>query len=329
MDFSRPVHHTPPPDGDFGLSTLFILSPFEQPHSTPSPLAYFPFEDLPAEITIRILQEVVTSSPSFYPSLVLVSRKMQDLVYHDCLPRLPVMLKDRNQILSFHHLVTAHPHVAARIQSLCIAHGLGDSGDLAKQVTIVNACVRLTNLLCTLNTLIAAMSTSRMLLHTQCKYLTLTLVFNPWATSNHIVPLLDQITHLRIVGLTTFEIPKFTLRSLTHLSFFFNFGSLPEMNRMNLSDSDCFPVLNQVVLTVGFWRWSTIGEDAFRAEAFEIDQRLCIFHCQVDWDECRIWKEGVLGSGGLWNATSGWRTQDRPISPRLSDSGAVEPQLCG
>jgi hypothetical protein len=324
-DCSRFVHRLPSRDSDFGLSTLFILSPLEQSVSTPSSPAGFPFEDLPIEIATRILQEVASSSPSYCPSLVLVSRRIQDLVYHDCIPHLPIMLQDRKQVLSFYFLVTTRPQVAIRVQSLCITHGHGNGEDLAKQVAIVNACVRLTNLMCTLNTLIAAMSTSRMLLHTQCRHLTLTLVFNSWATSDQIVPLLNQITHLRIVGLTTFEIPKFTLKCLTHLSFFFNFGDLPHVNKMNLSDLDRFPVLDQIVLTVGFWRWSIIGKDAFRAEAFDIDHRLCIFHCPVNWDEGRIWKEGVLGLGGLWNVTR-WRAPRRPPSAHLTDSGAlIEP----
>jgi hypothetical protein len=114
-----------------------------------------------------------------YQSLVRVSCAMQALVYHECLPYLPVMLHTHEHVDSFGALLDSPTAAGPRIRSPWIIVDTKTSTERTRGHTIVQKCTHLTRLAYNIN-LIGALASSAVLEHHNLKHLTLIETIVPW-----------------------------------------------------------------------------------------------------------------------------------------------------
>lgn len=157
-----------------------------------------------------------------YLSLVLVSRRCQQLTFHAFLPHTPIKLIIPKQIHSFGFLLYKRPQLATLIHHLWITPYKEDL--LLPCVEIVKKCLNLKSLASNaymVRESITLRGPRHRLSHLDCKDLTLLWTSTEiWAsllgTPNGLA-LFRQLTHLRLIGdRFPTDIP---LPSLTHLSY--------------------------------------------------------------------------------------------------------------
>ena len=104
---------------------------------------YFRFLDLPPEISFLVLTNCI-GWPGIYLSLVLVSRRSQQLTFHALLPLTPIKLITPEQIHSFDFLLCQKPKLATLVHHLWVTPYKEDL--LRTCVEIVKKCRNLKSL---------------------------------------------------------------------------------------------------------------------------------------------------------------------------------------
>jgi hypothetical protein len=99
----------------------------------------FRFFDLPPEISFLVLTNCI-GSPGMYLSLVLVSRRCQQLTFHSLLPLTPIKLITPEQIHSFDFMLLHKPKLATLVHHLWVTPYKEDLLRLCVEIMIVKKC---------------------------------------------------------------------------------------------------------------------------------------------------------------------------------------------
>ena len=259
----------------------------------------FRFLDLPPEISFLVLTNCI-GSPGMYFSLVLVSRRCQQLTFHALLPLSPIKLITPEQIRSFDFMLCQRPKLAALIRHLWVTPYREDL--LRPCVEIVKKCRNLKSLASNAY-MVQQCITFRgsRLSHLDCKDLTLLstsigIWANLLATPNGLA-LFRQLTHLRLIGdRFPMDIP---LPNLTHLSY----GSADIFNsQIGLSmledPMSLYPSLHTVIVT----KFRVSG--GLRISRATAHSRLFICELPPKRTELGLWCDNVC-RWGMWTLCVG------------------------
>jgi len=265
---------------------------------------YFRFLDLPPEISFLVLTNCI-DSPGMYLSLVLVSRRCQQLTFHALLPLIPIKLITPEQIHSFDFMLCQKPKLATLVHHLWVTPYKEDL--LRPCVAIVKKCRNLQSLASNAY-MVQECITFRgsRLSHLDCKDLTLLststgIWANLLATPNGLA-LFRQLTHLRLIGdRFPTDIP---LPNLTHLSY----GSADIFNsQIGLSiledPMSLYPSLRTVIVT----KFRVSGE--LRISRAAAHSRLFIFELPLKRTELGLWCDNVC-RWGMWALCAGSRENE-------------------
>jgi hypothetical protein len=291
------------------------------------PTPSFRLLDLPVEVAILILLCAATSSLSTYRSLALVSRGTKDMAYLECIPEIPIVLNTLFHVQSFYDFVTANSAVALQVRYLWIGTLVtpvspdilfrAKAGVTDFLLAIIESCRNITKFACRPDVLKMLARESRAPILMTCKDLTLIENWDAWEehiSSPSVSQIFSRITHLRVQGRMTFDIPKSLFNSLTHLSFQSDSGSLKsliDIDELQIGDMERYPTLRQVVLTM----WSYEDIDTFMSQAYTADSRICIFRRPSEWREIDIWQDPVQRKRSIWERAmiqqDTWRERTR------------------
>ena len=265
---------------------------------------YFRFLDLPPEISFLVLGNCI-GYPGMYSSLVLVSRRCQQLTFHALLPLTPIKLINPEQIHSFDFMLCQRPKLATRVHHLWVTPYKEDL--LRPCVEIVKKCRNLKSLASNAY-MVQECITFRgsRLSHLDCKELTLlstsTRIWaNLLATQNGLA-LFRQLTHLRLIGdRFPTDIP---LPNLTHLSY----GSTDIINSqigMSMLEDpvSLYPSLHTVIVT----KFKASG--GLRISRATAHSRLFIFELPPKRTELALWCDNVC-EWGMWALCAGKRDNE-------------------
>ncbi|KAF8802086.1 hypothetical protein BYT27DRAFT_7173212 [Phlegmacium glaucopus] len=175
--------------------------------------------DLPPEISFLVLENC-TDWPGMYLSLVLVSRRCQELTFHALLPHMPIRLIIPEQVHSFGSLLFNRPRLATLVHHLWVTPYKEDL--LRPCVEIVKKCRNLKSLASNAYMVLESITfRGNRLSHLDCKDLTLlSTSTGRWASlldAPNGLALFRQLTHLRLLG---YRFPTdIPLPNLTHLSY--------------------------------------------------------------------------------------------------------------
>jgi len=175
--------------------------------------------DLPPEISFLVLANC-TDWPRTYLSLVLVSRRCQQLTFHALLPHTPIRLIIPEQIQSFGSLLCNRPKLATLVHHLWVTPYKQDL--LRPCVDIVKKCRNLKSLTSNASVVLESITFRRnRLSHLDCMDLTLlSTSTEKWASlldAPNALAFFRQLTHLRLLG-DRFP-TNIPLPNLTHLSY--------------------------------------------------------------------------------------------------------------
>ena len=264
----------------------------------------FRFLDLPPEISFLVLTNCI-GSPGMYLSLVLVSRRCQQLTFHSLLPLTPIKLITPEEIHSFDFMLCQRPKLAALVHHLWVTPYNEDL--LRPCVEIVKKCRNLQSFASNAY-MVQQCITFRgtRLSHLDCKDLTLlSTSIGIWAkllaTPNGLA-LFRQLTHLRLIGdRFPTDIP---LPNLTHLSY----GSADIFNlKIGLSmledPMSLFPSLHTVIVT----KFRVSG--GLRISRAATHSRLFIFELPPKRTELALWCDNVC-RWGMWALCAGSRENE-------------------
>jgi hypothetical protein len=267
-------------------------------------LGSFRFLDLPPEISFLVLTNCI-GWPGVYLSLVLVSRRCQQLTFHSLLPLTPIKLVTPEQIHSFDFLLCQRPKLATLVHHLWVTPYKEDL--LRPCVEIVKKCRNLKSLASNAY-MVQECITFRgsHLSHLDCKDLTL-LSTSPgiWASllaNPNGLALFRQLTHLRLIGdRFPTDIP---LPNLTHLSY----GSADIINsRIGMSmledPASLYPSLHTVIIT----KFRASG--GVRISRAVAHTRLFIFELPPKRTELGLWCDNVC-RWGMWALCAGSRDNE-------------------
>ena len=260
-------------------------------------LGSFRFLDLPPEISFLVLTNCI-GWPGMYSSLVLVSRRCQQLTSHALLPLIPIKLITPEQIHSFDFLLCQRPKLATLIHHLWVTPYKEDL--LQPCVEIVKKCRNLKSLASNAY-MVQECITFRgsRLSHLDCKDLTLLststgIWANLLATPNGLA-LFRQLTHLRLIG-DRFPTDIIPLPNLTHLSY----GSADIINsQIGLSmlenPMSLYPSLHTVIVT----KFKASGGLRISSRTTVARSRLFIFELPSKRTELGLWCDNVC-RWGMW-----------------------------
>ena len=267
-------------------------------------LGSFRFLDLPLEIRFLVLTNCI-GLPGMYLSLVLVSRRCQQLTFQALLPLTPIKLITPAQIHSFDFMLCQRPKLATLVHHLWVTPYKEDL--LRPCVEIVKKCRNLKSLASNAY-MVQECITFRgsRLSHPDCKDLTLLSTStgkwsNLLATHNGIA-LFRQLTHLRLIGdRFPTDIP---LPNLTHLSY----GSAGIFNsQIGLSMLEdplsLYPSLHTVIVT----KFRETG--GLRISRAAAHSQLFIFEFPPKRTELGLWCDNVC-RWGMWALCAGSRDNE-------------------
>jgi hypothetical protein len=267
---------------------------------------YFRFLDLPPEISFLVLTNCIGST-GIYLSLVLVSRRCQQLTFHALLPLTPIKLITPEQIHSFDFMLCQRPKLATLVHHLWVTPYKEDL--LRPCVEIVKKCRNLKSLASNAY-MVQECITFRgsRLSHLDCKDLTLLststgIWANLLATPNGLA-LFRQLTHLRLIG---DRFPTYIpLPNLTHLSY----GSADIINSQigmsMLNDPvSLYPSLHTVIIT----KFKPAASGGLRISRATAHSRLFIFELPPKRTELALWCDNVC-EWGMWALCTGTKDNE-------------------
>ena len=264
-------------------------------------LGSFRFLDLPPEISFLVLTNCI-GSPGMYLSLVLVSRRCQQLTFHSLLPLIPIKLITPEQIHSFDYMLYQRPKLAALVHHLWVTPYKEDL--LRPCVEIVKKCRNLQSFASSAYMVQQCINfRGTRLSHPDCKDLTLlstsTGIWEKVLATPNGLALFRQLTHLRLIGdRFPTDIP---LPNLTHLSY----GSADIFNSQiglsMLEDPSLYPSLHTVIVT----KFMVSGR-VFISKTAAVHSRLFIIELPPKRTELGLWCDNVC-RWGMWALCAGNR----------------------
>ncbi|KAF8208707.1 hypothetical protein K438DRAFT_1930297 [Mycena galopus ATCC 62051] len=290
----------------------FLLAPSFRP---------FPFEKLPVELSLRILNYATACSQATYRALSLTNKAILDLIRSEkMLAGVSIILVTEGQLLAFEAFLKLRPEVIPYIHSLWTICP-GSVRRVARLCTsIINTCTELRALACHPHVLLDSVCRGATFKHTRCVDLTLIEFRVTWSTFMDASPngarFFHQLERLHFIGAldhslwaTWAVIPK--LNNLARASI--AMGSHRNITPALFAELVKSPKLQQVVITTRLH-----GEDQqMLSDAVqEIDERFSVIHRRRRWKESNLWHESLQDPHRFWNQAK--EEKDLPPAPRAT-----------
>ncbi|KAJ7264012.1 hypothetical protein B0H12DRAFT_1102476 [Mycena haematopus] len=279
----------------------------------------FPFQKLPVELSLRILNYATACSQATYRSLSLTNRAISDLIRSEkMLAGVSITLVNERQLLAFESFLKLRPEVIPYIHNLWTICP-GSVRRVARScISIINTCTHIRSLACHPHVLLESICRGAVFKHTHCVDLTMIQFRVTWSTfmdaSTNGTKFFHQLRRLHFIGAldhsmwaTWAIIPK--LNNVTRVSI--AMGSHREITPSLFNQLITSPKLEQVVITTRLH-----GEDQqiLSDVVQDIDERFSLIHRRRRWKESNLWHESLQDPNRFWDQAKA--EKDLPPAPR-------------
>lgn len=224
------------------------------------------------------------------------------------LPLFTIMLQTKSQVESFKAFMASNSTSAGpHIRALWLVAGIKARDERALGELILKSCTRLRHLACNIGILRVLLDPSLFpnFTHHKLKFLTLIEPIIPWSELLQAETgrqFFSQLTHFRGCGGTTFKVPRFRFKSLTHLSFTCYDTAYTILPLSFLKDTTIFPSLQLIVPSIPYMQCRTQDPNSLRKLGLKVDERMEVIACPKKWKEIDIWKAGINGVSDIWKS---------------------------